>query len=82
MVIHTEKISRILEENEMLRTYINTLAKSVDQCSNDVPSEMRLAKGHLDFIHYSLKKLDTDDYTNVNNLLSDLGVMFKKCKCE
>lgn len=82
MVIHAENISKILKENEMLRTYINSLAKSVDQCSNDVPSEMRLAKGHLDFIHYSLKILDTTDYNDVNDLLSDLGMMFKKCKCE
>lgn len=82
MVIHTENISRVLKENEMLGTYVNSLAKLVDQCSNDVPSEMRLAKGHLDFIHYSLKKLDIDEYTDVNNLLSDLGTIFKKCKCE
>ena len=82
MVIHTENISRVLKENEMLKTYVNSLAKSVDQCSNDVPSEMRLAKGHLDFIHYSLKKLDNDEYNDVNNLLSDLGMAFKKCKCE
>jgi hypothetical protein len=82
MVIHTENISKILERNEMLRTYVNTLAKSVDQCSNDTPSEMRLAKGHLDFIHYSLEKLDTQEYNDINNLLSDLGMTFKKCKCE
>ena len=82
MITHTENISRVLKENEMLGTYVNGLAKSVDQCSNDVPSEMRLAKGHLDFIHYSLKKLDTDEYTDVNNLLSELGMIFKKCKCE
>jgi len=82
MVIHTENISRVLKENEMLKTYVNSLAKSVDQCSNDVPSEMRLAKGHLDFIHYSLKKLDNDEYNDVNNLLSDLGMAFKKFKCE
>ena len=82
MVIHTENITKILERNEMLRTYVNTLAKSVDQCSNDVPSEMRLAKGHLDFIHYSLKKLDTQEYNDINDLLSDIGMIFKKCKCE
>jgi hypothetical protein len=82
MVIHREKIRKILEENEMLRAYVNTLTKSVDQCSNDVPSEMRLAKGHLDFIHYSAKILDTNEYNDVNDLLFELGTMFKKCKCE
>jgi hypothetical protein len=82
MVIHTENISKILERNEMLKIYVNTLAKSVDQCSNDTPSEMRLAKGHLDFIHYSLKKLDTQEYNDINDLLSGLGMTFKKCKCE
>lgn len=82
MVIHKENISKILKENELLNIYVNGLAKSVDQCSNDVPSEMRLAKGHLDFIHYHLKKLDTQEYNDVNDLLSELGMIFKNCKCE
>lgn len=82
MVIDIQRVNKILARNEMLKTYINNLAISVDKCSNDVPSEMRLAKGHLDFIHYSPKLLDTDDYNDINNLLIDMGMTFKKCRCD
>ena len=82
MTKEEEKINKILDKHEMLRFYVKNVATSVDHCSNDTPSEMRLAKGHLDFIHYSQKMLDTSDYTTINNLLSDIGMAFKKCKCE
>lgn len=81
MVLDTQKINRILEENEMLKAYVNNLAKSVDQCSNDTPSEMRLTKGHLDFIYYSQKMIDISDYNAVNDLLGEIGNKFKRCKC-
>ena len=81
MVINISKIDKILTRNEMLRTYVNSLANSVDKCSNDVPSEMRLTKGHLDFIYYSQKLMDTNDYNTINDLLGEIGIVFKKCKC-
>ncbi len=82
MTIDEKKINKILDKHEMLRSYVKNVAKSVNNCSNDVPSEMRLAKGHLDFIHYSQKLINTDDYTIINNLLSDIGITFKKCNCQ
>ena len=82
MTVDISKINEILARNEMLRTYINNLANSVDKCSNDTPSEMRLTKGHLDFIHYSQKLLDTNDYNTINDLLGEIGITFKKCKCD
>lgn len=81
MVVYTSKINRILERSIMLRTYVNNLAKSVDKCSNDTPSEMRITKGHLDFIYYSQKMMDTNDYNAINDLLGKIGITFKKCKC-
>lgn len=80
MVVDISKTNRILAANEMLRTYVNNLANSVDQCSNDTPSEMRITKGHLDFIYYK-KLLDMDDYNTINDLLGEIGTTFKKCKC-
>ncbi len=82
MTINTSKINRILIRNEMLKTYINNLSNSVDACSNDTPSEMRLTKGHLDFIYYSQKLLDINDYNTINDLLGEIGITFKKCKCQ
>lgn len=81
MVIDIAKTNKILAENEMLRTYVNSLSNSVDKCSNDTPSEMRLTKGHLDFIHYK-KLLATNDYNTINDLLGEIGITFKKCKCK
>lgn len=82
MTTEEQKINEILDKHEMLRAYVKNVAKSVNNCSNDTPSEMRLAKGHLDFIHYSQKMLDTSDYTTINNLLSDICMAFKKCNCQ
>lgn len=82
MTIDIPKINKILESHEMLKAYVKNVSNSVNNCSNDTPSEMRLAKGHLDFIHYSQKMLDTDDYNTINNLLSDIGMTFKKCECK
>jgi len=82
MAIDEQKINKILDKHEMLRSYVKNVANSVNNCSNDTPSEMRLAKGHLDFIHYSRKLINTDDYTVINNLLSDIGMTFKKCNCQ
>lgn len=82
MAIDIPRINRILDKHEMLKAYVKTVSNSSNNCSNDTPSEMRLAKGHLDFIYYSQKMLDIDDYNTVNNLLSDIGMTFKKCKCQ
>ena len=82
MTIDEQKINKILNKHEMLRAYVNNVSKLSDNCSNDTPAEMRLAKGHLDFMHYSQNLINTDDYTVINNLLSDIGMTFKKCKCE
>jgi hypothetical protein len=81
MVINISKINRIFERNEMLETFVNNLSNSVNNCSNDVLVEMRITKGHLDFIHYK-KLLDTNDYNTINELLGEIGIAFKKCKCD
>lgn len=81
MVIDASKVDKILEKNEMLKTFINSLAGSVDKCSNDTPSEMRITKGHLDFIYYSQKIMNQDDYNTINDLLGEIALTFKKCKC-
>lgn len=82
MVLDISKVDKILTRNEMLKTYINSLAGSIDKCSNDVLSEMRLTKGHLDFLYYSQKLIDVSDYNTINDLLGEMSITFKKCKCK
>jgi hypothetical protein len=74
------RINQILERNIMLKTYVNNLANSVNNCSNNALSEMRLTKGHLDFIQCH-KMIDMDDYNTINELIGEIGITFKKCKC-
>lgn len=80
MVIDVPKINRILARNEMLKTYVNNLANSIDKCLNDTPSDMRITKGHLDFI-YCKNLIDMNDYNAINDLLGEIGTRFKKCRC-
>ncbi len=82
MTMDVQKINKILDKHEMLKAYVKNVSNSVNNCSNDVPSEMRLTKGHLDFIYYSQKMLDIDDYNTINDLLGKIGMTFKKCKCK
>lgn len=81
MTVYQKKVIEIFDKHEMLRTYVNSVANSVDNCSNDTPSEMRLAKGHLDYIYYARRLMDTNEYNTINDLLGEIGVTFKKCNC-
>lgn len=76
----TKDIDNILKNHSTLAKSINKLRSSTRLCISSVSSDMHKADVELHWL-YDSKNISSDEFTEINSVLKDIGNEFDNCRC-